>query len=225
MPNVLTNLKQSIKNKPLIGWAIAGFIVIMLFINLIAIFTRMNTPPTLVSAPSFSELFDLNQEIVLEFDRSPEKVSVIFHPALKNELSVVGKVLIIKPLQLLNEQTDYRLELKFQEQTFQTLTFKTRLMDETEILTRDSESTLEDAPLIKYLPLDTPQYYVTYIGPRELGIRIKQGSQAAIEQAIKIWMENQGVDPATHKLTFQVLEGGSKPQPTVSKTPLLELEQ
>lgn len=223
MPKFLSKLINKIKAQPVISAAI-GLVILIIIINLNAIFRKMLNPPQLINAPNFTQPVDLDTEFVLEFDQSPENIKVVFHPALKNEVTVAGNVLVIQPQQLLNEQTEYQLELKLRNQTINTLSFTTRVMNETEIILKDTESALEKAPLIKYLPLDTPKYYMAYIGPLELGVKIKQGTQAEIEAEVKAWIESKGMSPDSHSITFQTTWSVS-PSPATTKTPLLELNQ
>jgi len=219
MQKIFAKISNFIRQNPISKWLILGFIILIIIINVISIFTKSLTPPALTDSSDLNNLVDLDKEIILEFDRSPNGVDAIFHPAIKIETKTVENILIIKPLQLLSENTDYQLELQFRDKTFANLEFKTRLMEESEIIIKDAEDTLDKAPLIKYLPLDTPKYYVAYIGPLELGIKIKQGNQASIKSEIEEWIINKGIDPATHKLTFENIESSQTDslQPNTSK--------
>lgn len=203
MPNFINQFINRIKNNKQSKYLVIGSILIFILINILGVINKFIQPPQLVSLPELDSLVDVDQELVFVFDKSPQNIKVVFHPGLKHQLEIYDNTLVVNPEQFYQEATQYQVELKHKNKTIHVLEFTTREMTETEVIEKDTQETLNEAPLIQYTPVENEQYYMTYTGPQELTIFLKQATQSQIEPQIKKWIEDKGIEADSHTLIFK----------------------
>lgn len=217
MHSLFDNILKKIKVEPNKKTIIVGGVLLLLTINLLAIFNQWLQPPKVTKLPALDFEVALEQELVLEFNKSPQNIKLVSHPAMQFDLQVYQNTLLAKPTRLYQEATQYQIEIKHKNQTIANFSFTTKLMDETDIIRRDEVDTLATTPLINYTPYETDQFYVFYSNNFELTINLKQGTKTEAEWQIKDWMQNLGIEPNSHTLVFNDLSGFNN-NPTGSDT-------
>jgi len=60
-------------------------------------------------------------------------------------------------------------------------------------------------PLIKYLPYETSLFYVNYLGPKKLGVKLKGENKTAAKFAFFEWLKEEKIELGDHEIVW--LEG------------------
>lgn len=217
-----TKLKQTIKKikkLPNIKFWIIGGIIFLLIINVIGVVTQSLQPPKIIKLPELDLDTAIDQNLIVEFSKTPTNISLVAHPAIQFELQIYENTLIAKPKNFYEEATQYQIEIKHKNQILGSFDFTTKTMDETELIRQVEQESLSVAPLINYTPYETNEFYVVYTNDFELTTTIKRGTQTEIEPKIKQWMQNKGVDPNSHKLIFKSADGASTNTNSLLPTP------
>jgi len=136
----------------------------------------------------------------------PSLISVSSTPPEIWSVSISGGSLALDHKEYLHADTDYLVEISYDNQPFYSLSFHTIKQQGDIRYTQESIDTLlQDYPLATSFPYETSTFRVVYSAPMTLEITLKSNSlteEEAISQ-LKTWITQNGGDPATH--SYQVI--------------------
>lgn len=148
------------------------------------------------------------------------KIKIEFNRPLKNEKEVIyslnppldlaatfendQKTLVLIPQGPLDTNTSYTLEIKnSQNALLWHSTFTTENLQGSPQVPYESEKyTQENYPLLKYLPYETDNFWITYSGPLTLKVVIKKGTKETLAPVVNDWIKSHGVNPQTHQIIW-----------------------
>ncbi len=64
------------------------------------------------------------------------------------------------------------------------------------------ERTVEQYPLIRYVPYDGENFYLDYLGPLKLGVKIRRGELSEVKWQVYDWLRDKGVEPDSHEIVW-----------------------
>lgn len=118
----------------------------------------------------------------------------------RQEIDSLNRVVRFVPEARFEPGRDYTAELWFGEKLVYSWTFRTqRALSSPETVTKLKQFTDEEYPLLPFLPKETADYRLEYVGRRKLQVTFKGPRSAALEAEIFAWAAYYGVEPETHE--------------------------
>jgi hypothetical protein len=142
---------------------------------------------------------------------SASLVKLVFTPALPNvEYSILTKfpaaTITFDPLGLMGRNTSYTVRVVYDGKEIDSFKFATQVappqQNDPGAVEYGEQITLEQYPLAKVTPYDSPTAYADYYAPFKMDVRVKSGTKEAAKAEIDAWMIKNGVNPSTHTLNF-----------------------
>lgn len=65
------------------------------------------------------------------------------------------------------------------------------------------ETTVDDYPLIRFMPYSDNNFAINYSAPKKLVVKIKGVNIEAIKAEVLAWISSKGVDPETHQIEWR----------------------
>lgn len=191
------NIIQVINNKK----------IIVILLLLIGILVTLNI--VIKGRPNISRVepektsgLSLTPTFTFYFDKKPENITVETSPKFEFSQALEEKVIIVKPKEKLKPETKYRITLNYKNKPIYIYSFITRQVEKTEYFDKKQEKIKEDHPLIEYMPLENQYYQLTYSGPMQLKVYLKQATKQEALARIRQWMKDKGQDPESHEIVF-----------------------
>lgn len=176
------------------------------------------TPQIIGTQPNDEEpRASLETKIIVIFDQkvTPDNWQISFSPELSFTLLANENKLEIQPTTFLKEETKYLTSIRNSQFksfsyafSFTTVSkptispLKTGLGDPA-FYNEIQKEVSDKYPLLKNIPFESKNWWITYRGPLQLKVTLKRDS-VEIRQEVLDWIKSKGVDPGTHKIEWKV---------------------
>ncbi|MGB9637463.1 MAG: Ig-like domain-containing protein, partial [Microgenomates group bacterium] len=157
----------------------------------------------------------LSPRITLTFNQKipSDNWQIISSPEFSFKINIKQNVLEIQPEVSLKPSTQYSLSFKNQKiKTFSFLLSFTTLSvapssetgrGDPHFYRQIEKDVNENYPLLKYIPFETKNWWITYRGPLKLQVTFKKDTPA-LRQEVLDWIRSKGIDPGTHQIEWKV---------------------
>ena len=118
------------------------------------------------------------------------------------QLSADKNVLALKSKQYLRVDTDYLLTISYLDKSIYNFKFKTLIQQSDPRYAQEVEVEMKkDYPMSALLPYENSEFYLVYLSPLTVQVKIKNPDLSAGEvlEEVKSWFTQNGGDVAAHK--------------------------
>lgn len=179
------------------------FIIVLVVIVAVLIVLNLvvkGRPQVVKVKPETPSNLSLNPVFTITLDQQPTNIQIKTSPQFSFNKKIEEKSIKLLTTEKLEPESTYKITINYKNQPIYIYTFTTRPLQETEIIEREQQEVLEEHPLINFLPLENQYYQLTYSGPMQLTVFLKQSTREEALEKIKEWLRNKGVDPDTHEI-------------------------
>ena len=181
--------------------------VITFIIFIFAIFYKPPKPlPTVVESIPSSGSTKVNffDQLYFKFDQDIDvsKLQITSIPEEDWQLSADKNVLALKSKQYLRVDTDYLLTISYLDKSIYNFKFKTLIQQSDPRYAQEVEVEMKkDYPMSALLPYENSEFYLVYLSPLTVQVKIKNPDLSAGEvlEEVKSWFTQNGGDVAAHK--------------------------
>lgn len=188
-----------------------SFAIATLILFIISLVVRPATPtPTLLSTSPTDNAVGVSylEPLKLTFDApiDPTLLSITSIPEESWRVtSSIKNVVDIKSEEYLLVNTQYTVNINYNQKLLKTLTFTT-IPQQSEPRANKAvvDEIQRDYPLANKVPYQAPGFTVLYKSPHTLEITLKEGveERSEIINAVRDWVKESGLDPDSHTYVF-----------------------
>ncbi len=198
-------MQKLLNKKYILIFSIITFIALLL-----SLFYKppMPLPVVLDSKPTSGSIkVNYFDQIFFKLDQiiDPSLIKAVSIPEENWSINSDGPSLILKSEKYLRVATDYTLTLLYQDKDIYTLKFKTLSQQSDPRYAQEVGVQMKrDYPLAAKLPFENSNYYIIYLSPLTIEIKIKNSDLSAGEalEEVKSWITQNGGDVVAHKFTI-----------------------
>lgn len=185
--------------------------VISLGLLILSLFIKPPTPlPTLLATipTDYATRVSYLDPIQLKFTSAvdPDLLSVTSIPEESWDIiPAPNNIIKLQSKQYLFVNTQYSLNITYNNQPLKTLTFTTIPQQSEPRANQEVVDEIKrDYPLANKIPYNAPGFTVLYKSPKSLEITLKEGvdERSEIINAVRDWVRENGLDPDSHTYTF-----------------------
>jgi len=200
------------------------FLILLAFLATVLFLIRsffQTSPLPLVTMikPKAGQLSTSPEKIEVEFRQGVDFAAADFQliaiPEIQFKLEKKKNVLIINLIETFLEEEKYLLELRFKNQPLYSWSYFLAVLPtplpekkagfgrgDPNAFEKIEKETLNDYPLIKLMPHETEDYYLNYVSPLILGIKLKKGEQEEVKKQVLLWLEEKAGGLEKHQLVW-----------------------
>lgn len=208
-------MKTNLSRKYKIIISLSVLLLLVIILKLIG--PKEVLPQIIETQPNDNELQASPEiKIIITFDQkiTTPGWQASFSPETAFTLLVNENKLEIQPTTFLKEETKYSVSVKNSQ--FKNFSYMFSFTTLSKSITPPSgglgdpnfyneiqKETADKYPLLKYIPFETKNWWVTYRGPLLLKVGLRKDT-AEIRQEVLDWIKSKGVNPDTHKIEWKI---------------------
>jgi len=200
-------------------WQRYWFLTLLSFLAAVAVFWKFwlfpSLPPTLIRVtPPAGSLSTALEKMEIEMGPLGEKqkrdLSLLTIPSLSFTTQWQNNKLIVSFQPALEEAGKYLFELRYRQTPLFSWSYQLSFPSPTPVPERGDpeikkeilQETAQQYPLIDFVPYEDENFYLNYLGPLKLGVKIKRGERRRVKWKVYEWLEEKGVDPDSHQIIW-----------------------
>jgi len=175
------------------------------------------------------EIEPQSRNITIDFNSVPkdtDKFTINVSPTIDLTTSFTGNRMIIEFKEPLEKSAKYFFEISFAGTTLYSWSYQIKVSSvspspsplpssatpsatvsadgkgDPDAREKISQELDKNYPLTSYLPYENTDFYLNYLSPLTLIVKIKKGTQEEVSEKVLAWIEEKGIDPATHTIEW-----------------------